>query len=382
MNKYLAMVVVLLVSILLVSCGPVGSTALTTTSLITTTQMSTVTSTLTSIPPAGSFIEDFEATLESIYDNTNPSVVYIEVSSRFIDGSGSGFVWDKNGNIVTNNHVVDGADTIRVVFSDGISTSANLVGQDADSDLAVIKVNTDVERLKPVSLADSTQIKVGQLVIAIGNPYGLQGTLTVGHVSSLGRLLPLSDNPLAPGYSIPDVIQTDAAINPGNSGGVLLDTLGRVVGVTSSIISESGSSAGIGFAIPSVIVEKVVPALIRTGRYEHPYLGISVVSLNPDIAQAMNLPSNQRGAMVQTVAIGSPAEITGLRASQNTAVIDGQAFPIGGDIIVSYGEHKVNNSNDLVTFLARGVVDQTVTLNVLRDSKEIQLQVTLGTRPN
>jgi serine protease Do len=386
-KRLFAVIAVIVISVMWVSCGPAGGTTLTSTNLNTTTQTSVITSTVTSVTTdtitsaslPGSFIEDFEATLESIYNDTNPSVVYIEVS----DGSGSGFVWDKNGNIVTNNHVVDGADDILVVFSDGTSAEASLIGQDVDSDLAVIKVDTDAGELDPVSLADSTQLKVGQLVVAIGNPYGLQGTLTVGHVSSLGRLLPVSDNPLEPSYSIPDVIQTDAAINPGNSGGVLLDIKGRVVGVTSSIISESGSSAGIGFAIPSVIVQKVVPALISTGRYEHPYLGISVVTLSPDIAQAMNLPSNQRGALVQTVTAGSPAETAGVRASQNTTVINGLTFPVGGDVIISYDTQKVNDSNDLVTFLARsGVVGQTVTLSILRNGQETQLQVILGTRPD
>jgi len=330
-----------------------------------------------------------EAALESIYARTNPSVVNIRVllpaslSNPGGGALGSGFVWDTQGNLVTNNHVVDGATRITVTFYDGTTVEASLVGADSDSDLAVIKVNTNAVQLQPVTMADSTQLKVGQLAIAIGNPFGLQGTMTVGFVSGLGRLLPANENAVGPTYSIPDVIQTDAAINPGNSGGVLLADTGKVIGVTSSIATTSGTSAGVGFAIPSAIVQQVVPALIKTGHYDHPYLGISVVSLNPDLAGAMNLPPNQRGALVETVTSGSPADKAGLKASQTPVTINGQQVSVGGDVIIAYNDLLVKSSDDLVTFLARsGSVGQTVTLTALRGGKQIQVQVTLGVRPS
>ncbi|MFC1861852.1 S1C family serine protease [Chloroflexota bacterium] len=334
-------------------------------------------------------IASIEATLESIYSQTNPSVVNIQVvlpatpSGPGGGAWGSGFVWDSQGNIVTNNHVVDSASRITVTFYDGTTVEASLVGADSDSDLAVIKVNTNAIQLQPVTMADSTQLKVGQLAIAIGNPFGLQGTMTVGYVSGLGRLLPANQNVMGPNYSIPDIIQTDASINPGNSGGVLLDDTGKVIGVTSSIASTSGTSAGVGFAIPSAIVQQVVPALIETGHYTHPYLGIAILSLIPDLASAMNLPPNQRGVLVENVTAGSPADKAGLQASQIQVTINDQQALVGGDVIIGYNGQVVKGSDDLITLLARsGSVGQTVTLTVLRGDQQIQLQVTLGVRPS
>lgn len=351
---------------------------------------------------------DIETTLENIYTRVNPSVVNISVlqkqgnpfpsipefpgspfsgpqgpNQQFSRASGSGFAWDNAGHIVTNNHVVANADNISVTFYDGTIVEARLVGADADSDLAVIKVNTNTIQPQPVTMADSTRLKVGQLAIAIGNPFGLEGTLTVGYVSGLGRLLPADNNAVGPTYSIPDIIQTDAAINPGNSGGVLLDGTGKVIGVTSSIATTSGTSAGVGFAIPAAIVQQVVPALIKTGRYDHPYLGIGIVSLNPDLTGAMNLPTNQRGALVETVTAGSPADKAGLQASETPVTINGQQQMVGGDVIVAYNGRVVKSSDDLITFMARsGSVGQAVTLTVLRGGRQIQLQATLGLRPN
>jgi S1-C subfamily serine protease len=336
-----------------------------------------------------SSISGIETALESIYARTNPSVVNIQVllapSAFNPEGAalGSGFVWDTQGNIVTNNHVVDGATRITVTFYDGTVVDASLVGTDADSDLAVIKVNASGIQLQPVSVADSTEVKVGQLAIAIGNPFGLQGTMTVGFISGLGRLLPANENAVGPTYSIPDIIQTDAAINPGNSGGVLLNDIGEVIGVTQSIATTSGSSAGVGFAIPSAIVKQVIPALIETGHYDHPYLGISIVTLNPDLAGAMNLPSNQRGTLVATVTAGSPSDKAGIKANNSEVTINGQKTAVGGDVITAYNGQTVKSSDNLITFLARsGSVGQTVTLTVLRSGEQIQVQVTLGTRPS
>jgi S1-C subfamily serine protease len=347
----------------------------------------------TGVPPTSlqipASLAGIEATLESIYEKVNPSVVNIQAvipeSTTNSAGAalGSGFVWDKQGDIVTNNHVVDEASRITVTFYDGTIVEASLVGKDADSDLAVIKVSTDGVPLQPVTMTDSSLLKVGQVAVAIGNPFGLQGTLTVGFISGLGRLLPANQNTVGPYYSIPDIIQTDAAINPGNSGGVLLDSTGGVIGVTSSIATESGTSAGVGFAIPSAIVKQVVPALISSGRYEHPYLGISVTSLSPDLAKAMNLSANQRGALVATVTAGSPAGKAGLCPSEDNIDINGQQVSVGGDVIVAYGEQVVSSSDDLITFLARsGTPGQTIKLVVLRNGNRVEVSVTLGVRPN
>ena len=349
------------------------------------------TTTTTQIIPSSAatgLVGGLESTLESIYSRVNPSVVNIQVvlaPSALNPGGGalgSGFVWDNKGNIVTNNHVVDGATRITVTFYDGTVVDANMVGADTDSDLAVIKVDPSGLPLQPVIMADSTTLKVGQLAIAIGNPFGLQGTMTAGFVSGLGRLLPANQNAVGPSYSIPDVIQTDDPINPGNSGGVLLDDSGAVIGITQSIATTSGSSSGVGFAIPSAIIKQVIPALIDTGRYDHPYLGLTLTSLNPDIAKAMNLPANQHGALVQAVAAGGPSDKAGIKAGSGTTNINGQQVGVGGDVIIGYNGQTIASSDDLITYLARsGAVGQDVTLTILRDGKHIQVHVTLGLRP-
>jgi 2-alkenal reductase len=368
---------------------------------VTSSTLSAITQAV-SPPPSIASLAGVEATLEYIYTQVNPSVVNISVLQKqttvstqipgfsfsdpqspqlqYSEVLGSGFVWDSAGDIVTNNHVVANADNISITFYDGTIVPGKVVGTDSDSDLAVVKVDMPTDQIKPVQMADSSQLKVGQLAIAIGNPFGLQGTMTVGFVSSLGRVLSANENAVGAAYSIPDIIQTDAALNPGNSGGVLLD---EVIGVTSSIATTSGSSAGVGFAIPSAIVQQVVPALINTGHYDHPYLGLVLVSLNPDISAAMNLPSNQRGALVETVTAGGPADKAGFQGSQKKVTINGQQLPVGGDVIIAYNSQTVKSSDDLVTFLARsGSVGQTVTLTVLRGGQQIKLQVTLGARPS
>jgi S1-C subfamily serine protease len=299
-------------------------------------------------------------------------------------GSGSGFVWDRNGHIVTNNHVVANAERIRVTFADGTVAEATLVGANADSDLAVIKVELPAKRLLPVRLADSAQVTVGQLAVAIGNPFGLENTMTVGIVSALGRSLPVaSDNELGGAtYSIPDVIQTDAPINPGNSGGVLVNDRGEVIGVTTAIISPVQASAGIGFAVPAAIVEKVVPALIENGSYHYPWLGISGTSLGPELAQAMGLDADQRGALVAEIVPGGPAEEAGLRGSSRQVEIDGMEARVGGDVIVALDGQRVQGFDDLVAHLVRSTeVGQQIELTILRDGRERNVTVTLGTRP-
>ena len=347
---------------------------------------------------------EIENLVESIYSQVNFSVVNIEVLlpssgiSIFPPGHpnvsptpggapldsalGSGIVFDSSGDILTNNHLVDGATRITVTFHDGTTVDATLVGADPDSDLAVVKVNVPASQLHPIIIADSSHLKVGQLAIAIGNPFGLQGTMTVGFVSSLGRVLPNNPNNVGPSYSIPDIIQTDASINPGNSGGALLDDSGKLMGVTYAIDTSSGSSSGVGFAIPSSIVQQVVPALIKTGHYDHPWLGVSLASTAPDLAAAMNLPASQKGALVETLMPGSPADTAGLQASQMQTTINGQSVNVGGDTITAYNGQAIKTSDDIITDLARtGVVGQTITLTVLRAGKTMQVQVTLQARP-
>lgn len=368
----------------------VGCTAQPASTSSTTVSNSTVTTT-SNLPPnsVSTSISGIETTLESIYARVNPSVVLIQVTIPLSISNpgggalGSGFVWDTQGDIVTNNHVISGASSMTVTFSDGTTVDASLVGADADSDLAVIKVNPSGLQLQPVILGDSTTIQVGQLAVAIGNPFGLENTMTVGFVSAIGRLVPADQNATGPTYSIPDIIQVDTPINPGNSGGVLLDDTGALIGVTQSIATSSGSSSGVGFAIPSVIVKQVVPALITKGHYDHPYLGVSVTSLDPDLATAMNLPSNQHGALVETVTAGGPADKAGLKASNTNATVNGQQVPVGGDVITAYNGQTVKSSDDLITFLANsGAVGQTVTLIILRSGTQMQVQVTLGLRPS
>jgi len=369
------------------------------------------------VPPTGAsndLLAAYQGTLENIYTTVSPSVVNIRVvqkvaasntttsqvpvipffnlpqgngqngqaQQQYQSALGSGFVWDQNGHIVTNNHVVSGADKIEVTFSDGSTVPATLVGADPDSDLAVVQVNVAADQLHPVQLADSNAVKVGQLAIAIGDPFGLEGTMTTGIISAVGRSLP-ADETATQSYTIPDIIQTDAPINPGNSGGVLVDAKGQVLGVTSAIESPVRASAGIGFAIPSTIVNDVVPVLIQNGTYVHPWLGISGISLTPDLASAMNLDASQRGALVRDVMSNSPAEKAGLRGSDKQVTIDGQTASVGGDVITAFDSQPVTSMDDLIAYLSRGTkVDQTVTLTLLRDGKQETVDVTLAARPS
>ncbi len=354
----------------------------------------------TSIIPAPANIgstSDYESVLENIYNQVAPSVVNIQVIQQSSSGSffgvpnqpgssealGSGFIWDNQGHIVTNNHVVDGATKITVTFSNGDTYPAQTVGTDPYSDLAVIKVNASASLLKPVTLADSNSVQVGQIAIAIGTPFGLQGSMTIGIVSALGRSLPVDPNSQnGSSYQIPDVIQTDAAINPGNSGGVLVDDQGHVIGVTFAIQSSTNSNSGIGFVIPSAIVSKVAPSLIKTGTYAHSWLGITGIALTPDLAKAMNLPSDQRGALVGDVASGGPADKAGLLGSTQTVTVNGQDFIVGGDVITTIDQHPVKSMDDVIAYLAiNSDPGQTINLAILRNGKQQNIGLTLGIRP-
>lgn len=401
--------------LVLSACGSVarttGGVGIHLASTLTAPQQTSPTPAVETIPDTGSgdLLAAYQGTLEKIYTSVSPSVVNIRVVEKVNVSSldttqipgfpffsmpqdqqpeqqyqralGSGFVWDQNGHIVTNNHVVAGADKIEVTFSDGTIVPATLVGADPDSDLAVLKVDVPASQLHPVQMADSAAIKVGEMAIAIGNPFGLEGTMTTGIISAVGRSLPADETSLQ-SYTIPDIIQTDAPINPGNSGGILMDVQGQVLGVTSAIESPVRANAGVGFAIPAAIVKNVVPALIKDGKYVHSWLGISGTTLVPDQAKAMKLDASQRGALVEEVMPGSPAEKAGLRGSNQQVTIDGQPANVGGDVITAIDNQKVLRMDDLIAYLAGSTkVDQKVTLTILRDGKQQTLDVTLAARP-
>lgn len=312
-----------------------------------------------------------------LYERVSPSVVYIAITTGSLSGSGSGsgFMWDTEGHIVTNNHVVESARRIEVTFADGTTVEAKLVGADADNDLAVIKVDVPVSRLHPVELGDSDALRVGQQAIAIGNPFGFEQTMTTGIVSGLGRVVRQQS-----GFSLPQLIQTDAAINPGNSGGPLLDSHGRVIGVTTLIYSNSGTNAGVGFAVPVNTVKRVVPSLIGTGSYADPWLGIQGTSITSQLTEALGLPVEQ-GVLVQTVVQGGPAAKAGLRGGNQQVSFEGALLATDGDIIVAIDGVSVQDMDDLVVYLADKSVGQRVTLTVLRDGAKRSVKVTLGERP-
>lgn len=325
--------------------------------------------------------------LTVLYEQVSPSVVYIEVLSRssgFIGESieqalGSGFVVDTQGHIVTNHHVVADATRIEVTFFDGTYARATVIGDDPDSDLAVIRVEVDPVLLHPVQFADSSQLRVGQDVVAIGNPFGQNWTMTTGIVSALGRSQPSSSTP----YSIAQMIQTDAAINPGNSGGPLLDTQGRVIGVNTMIFTETEVNAGIGFAVPSNTVQRVLPDLIATGSYQYTWIGITGDELRLDHISLMNLDENVRGVLIETVRPNSPASKAGFNGNDRTDSVDGIPYNVGGDVIIALNDTPIRNMAELVGFLA----DQTrpgdlVQVTLIRDGATIVIPVTLEARPD
>ncbi len=312
-----------------------------------------------------------------LYERVSPSVVYIAVTTSGLtgSGSGSGFVWDTEGHIVTNNHVVESARRIEVTFADGTTVEAELVGTDSDSDLAVIKVDVPASRLHPVELGDSDALRVGQRAIAIGNPFGFEQTMTTGIVSGLGRVVKQES-----GFSLPQLVQTDAAINPGNSGGPLLDSYGRVIGVTTLIYSNSGTNAGVGFAVPVNTVKRVVPPLVATGRYADPWLGIQGTSITPLLAEELGL-SVEQGVLVQTAVQDGPAAKAGLQGGNRQVRLGGTLMATGGDVIVVIDGVSVQDMDDLIVYLADKSVGQKVTLTVLRNGRQQRIQVTLGERP-
>lgn len=325
----------------------------------------------------------------NVYERVNPAVVYIEISqlsgSTLSDlGSGSGFLIDSDGHIVTNQHVVVDADQIRVVFSNGSIRPAEVVGTDPFADLAVIQVEDVPEGITPVELGDSEQLHVGQRVIAIGNPFGLTGTMTIGIVSALGRTLPSSQaNSSIGAFSNPEIIQTDAAINPGNSGGPLLDSHGRVIGVNTAIRSETGVNSGIGFAVPVNTVKRSVEQILETGAVSYAYLGISA-STNftmTEIAGALGLPITE-GVLITDVAPGSAAARAGLRGGNRTIEIRSIPVTVGGDIITEIDGMPMHEFDDLLSYLVSHTrAGDMVTLTIYRDGDFTEVEVTLDERP-
>lgn len=413
----------IIIAAMLVSCAPKAATQAPVAQSATQAAQATtapVTQNLTVVQEQDAY--------EAVYQNVNPSVVYIrcviketantQTTTNFdfpsIPGfpdfnnnnqnqnqnqesvtqvAGSGFIYSSDGYIVTNNHVVEGADRIVVTFADGTEADATLVGTDPSTDVAVIKVDgVDASLLKPITLGDSSALKVGQIVIAIGSPFELQGTMTTGIISAMGRTMASTDSSSSNGYSsttsssgyysIPDIIQTDAAINHGNSGGPLVTLSGEVIGVNTAIESTSDSNAGIGYAIPSSIVKLIADKIIKGEEIKHTYLGISTLQMSSDIAKAMNLPANTHGILVEDVSSSGPAGKAGIKGSSTQVTIDGMTATVGGDIIVSIDGNEVKSYNDLISYLMLSTeVGQKVELGIIRDGQQKTVEVTLQARP-
>ncbi len=323
---------------------------------------------------APAFSSDLQQMLIDLYQRTNPAVVYIIVPNL---GSGSGFVYDDEGHIVTNNHVVSGGSSFEVVFADGERQRATLVGRDVDSDLAVLKVGDLPAGVTPLPLAQPDAVQVGQFVVAIGNPFGEQGSMSLGIVSGLDRSLRSQRGATTStnAYSLPEVIQTDAPINPGNSGGPLLNLAGQVVGINSAIATDTGVNSGVGFSIPVAAVRRIVPSLIETGSYNYPYLGVSFAdSLSLSEQAAYGLAQGE-GAYVLGVQAGGPAARAGLRAADASS---GR----GGDLVVRIDSQPIKDFSDLNSYLAfHTAVGQKITVTVLRNGRSLDLSLTLGARP-
>ncbi len=358
------------------------------------TLMPTVTPTPTATAPQPTSVparpaNELESQVEAVYAQHGTSVV--NITSRVItydffmqaipqEGSGSGFIYDTEGHIVTNYHVVENAESVSVALSGGDVYEATIVGADPSNDLAALKI--EAENLPdPIPLGDSSQLQVGQFVVAIGNPFGLERTLTLGVISSLGRVIQSPD-----GRFIGEAIQTDAPINPGNSGGPLLDLNGQVIGVNSQIISPSRASAGIGFAISSNTVARVMPELIAKGKYPHPGLGVQLLALSPDIVRLFGKAgvelSTETGLLITEVVPGGPADSAGVRGGDKALRIRNMHMPVGGDIITAVNGEPVTTFQELTVYLeTKTRVGDTVELTLIRDGQQVSVDVTLAERP-
>jgi S1-C subfamily serine protease len=344
----------------------------------------------TAEPPTAGIQLALEDSVVSVYDSASAGVVNITTRSYTYDfffnpvpqeGTGSGFVYDSEGHIITNYHVIEGAEELYVTLPDETSITATVVGADPSNDLAVLRVDTAADLLHPILLGRSDGLRVGQFVVAIGNPFGLERTLTVGVISALGRIIESPDQQF-----IGEIIQTDAAINPGNSGGPLLDLNGQVIGVNTAIFSPSNASAGIGFAVPANTVSRVVPALIAQGRYPHPWLAASLLSLTPRWAEilreaGMQVPVDQ-GMLVLEVAPGSSAERAGIQGGNQLVRIGRQLIPTGGDIIVALDSQPIKDRRDMTVYLESHTrVGDTISITLIRNGVEETLNLQLDERP-
>ena len=327
-----------------------------------------------------------ESQLNTIYSTSLPSIVHIKVrqtvpgffQNQERTGEGSGFIWDTEGNIVTNYHVVASASIVDVEFADGSQYPASVIGLDPNSDLAIIKVNPNGKILTALNLGDSTNVKVGNHTIVIGSPFGQEFSMSSGIVSAIKRTVP-SQNTL---FSIPNVIQTDAAINPGNSGGPLMDIEGNVIGINSQIISRSGGNQGIGFAIPINSVKKIIPTLIKGEKFEYPYIGITGMDLNTNLKKALEIDSEIKGVMIVDVVKGSPADLGGLLGYTGTVSDNDNSYPSGGDILTAINTIPIKSLSDLLTLLFSDYSPgDSVTFTILRDSGSLDLDITLISRP-
>jgi len=338
--------------------------------------------------PSGA-VNALEDQVEAVYREAGSAVVNITSVTYAYDfffnpvpqeGTGSGFIYDDRGHIITNYHVIENAEELSVTLADGETYSAEIVGEDPANDLAVIRIEAE-DLPVPVPLGDSDALRVGRFVVAIGNPFGLERTLTVGVISSLGRVIRGPENNF-----IGEVIQTDAAINPGNSGGPLLDLDGRVIGVNSQIVSPSQANAGVGFAVPANTVRRVVPELIERGSYPHPWLGIEPISLTADRARAfrqagMEIPV-ERGVLVLEVVRGGPADDAGIQGGDRLVRIGRYRVPLGGDIIIGVDGQIIDDYQDLTVYLETETkVGDSVEVTVVRDGEEETFQATLEERP-
>ncbi len=340
--------------------------------------------------PVSVNLADEESALVSLYEQVNPGVVTIRVTTASGGSLGSGWVYSADGYIVTNQHVIEGATRVEVDFPSGYKTYGEVVGADPHADLAVIRVDVPAEELHPLTLGDSSTLRVGQIVVAIGNPFGLEGTMTTGVISALGRNLPSNVQATTGGYfSAGDIIQTDAPLNPGNSGGPLLNLRGEVIGVNRAIRTEGYTdmgepvNSGIGFAVSINVAKRIVPALIANGRFDYPYLGIAAIDNLPlPVIEALELP-RFTGAYVTNVVSGGPSERAGLRAGTQAISIPGYGnVNKGGDLIIAVDGQPVHLFDDLISYLTLNKSPgDTVTLTVLRGGEQVDLTVTLGTRP-
>ncbi len=402
-------VAVVVLSLILASCGGSGTATPVADAVLADISSTSSPDTLGPLSieslDADAIVAAQEEVMVRIYENVLPSIVRITVRQRvdgspdsrglpdvpgfrfpdlpedfFERGEGSGFVWDEEGHIVTNNHVIQDADRVTVIFADRMEIEARVLGTDPDSDLAVLELDESKDDARPVTLGDSDALRVGQMAVAIGNPFGQEFTMTSGIISALGRTIRSGSS----SFTTPEVVQTDAPINPGNSGGPLLDRKGRVIAVTTQIISRSGVSAGIGLSVPINAAKQVIPALIEDGSYEYSWLGITGITLRPEVAERMDLPRETGGVLVIQVADDSPAERAGLNGSDSTVSIEGVPYPVGGDIIVAIEGTALPLMSDLIAFLTGNTrPGDKVVLDIIRDGDQReQLDVTLGKRPD